>query len=158
MACEAEIGQMPAAFSIEPEGGAIRLGQCVRLTAFQRRRQVAPLVASWQIGERDFGNGYAWIDLGGLAFGGQPANVSLCFAFGRLEQASWGVRLPDAAPDGGWPTPEAIDEEIAFVRAELARQLGLASIGADSTFGWGVVWSLFDPKAGLASHGLRYGR
>ena len=148
---------MAMVISIDPADGAIRIGDGVRLTAVQRRRQVAPLVAPWQSGERDFGNGYAWLDLNGFAFGGLPANLSLCFAFGRLEQASWGVRLPGQESGGGWPSAEAIDAEIAFVRAELERQLGLASIGDQMAFDWGVVWSLYDPKGGLPAHGLRYG-
>jgi hypothetical protein len=148
---------MTLAISIDPADGALHVGDGIVLTAFQRRRKVARLVAPWQFGERDFGNGYAWIDLDGFAFGGLPANLSLCFAFGRLEQASWGVRLPGDDAADGWPSPEAIDAEIDFVRTELARQLGVTSIGEQMAFDWGVVWSLYDPKGGLPAHGLRYG-
>lgn len=148
---------MTIAISIDAADGALRIGDGVRLTAFRGRRQVAPLVASWRSGERDFGNGYAWLDLTGFAFGGQPANLSLCFAHGRLEQLSWGIRPPGDHGDGGWPSADAIDAEIAFVRTELARQLGVASVGEQLAFGWGIVWSLYDRKSGLPAHGLRYG-
>jgi hypothetical protein len=149
--------RMTVPISIDPADGALAIGDGVMLTAFQRQQRVAPLVAPWQLGERDFGNGYAWLDLNGFTFGGLPANLSLCFAFGRLEQASWGVRLPGQESGGGWPSAEEIDEEIAFVRAELARQLGVASIGEQLGFDWGTVWSLYDRKGGLPAHGLRYG-
>jgi len=149
---------MTIAISIDPADGALGIGDGISLTAFQRRQSVAPLVEAWQFGERDFGNGYSWLDLDGFTFGGLSANLSLCFAFGRLEQASWGVRLPGQESGGGWPSAEAIEEEIAFVRAELAEQLGVASIGDQMAFDWGVVWSQYDPKGGLPAHGLRYGR
>jgi hypothetical protein len=148
-------GAMPLAFSIDRDDGAMLVGDH-RLSAGQSRRDVERLLAAQVKGGRDFGNGYAWLDLEGLSFGGQPAWLSLCFHHGRLSEASWSVALP-GAPEG-WPTREAIDEEVEFVRAVLAQEIGFAPSGDSMTFPWGEVWSLFDPKGDLAANGLRYGR
>ena len=52
--------------------------------------------------------------------------------------------------EGGWPTRDAIDKEVAFVRDILARG------GLIRKFGWGEVWSGYDAKSFIASNGLRY--
>lgn len=106
---------------IDSETGNIRVGDLVLLKPNQEREEVATLVASFLGSVRDLGNGYEWLDLKGLTFGGQPASLSICFHGGRLEQASWSVQLPDAPMEGGWPTQEAIDGEISFVRDTLAK-------------------------------------
>ncbi len=66
--------------------------------------------------------------------------------------ASWSVQLPNAPMDGGWPTREAIDAEVSFVRDVLANEMSLRT----GVTPWGAVWSCFDPKGFLASNGLRY--
>jgi hypothetical protein len=146
---------MKLAFSFDASDGSMLVGDR-RLGAGQSRRAVERLMAPQVKGRRDFGNGYAWLDLEGLSFGGQPAWLSLCFHRGRLSAANWSVGLP-GAPEG-WPTREAIDEEIAFVRSVLAQKIGFASRDGSMTFPWGEVWSLFDPKGDLAASGLRYRR
>jgi hypothetical protein len=128
----------------------------VRLERGHRRSGVEALVSALVSGERDHGNGYAWLYLRGLSFAGCDAGLSLCFHHGRLSMASWSVTLPDAVLEGGWPTREAIDQEIAFVRAALAREIGYAPGERRMDFDWGEIWSEFDPKGFLASNGLRY--
>lgn len=140
--------------TIDAETGSLGLGG-VRLQSRQSRSEVEPQIASLVKGSRDHGNGYEWLYLGGLTFGGQPASVDLCFHDGRLERASWYVQLADAPMEGGWPTREAIDKEVAFVRATLA-QFGLNIGGNREKFSWGEAWSSFDAKGFLASNGLRY--
>ena len=145
---------MPLAFTIDAQDGALLLGNR-RLVAGQRRRDIERGLGAHVKGGRDFGNGYAWLDLEGLTFAGHPAWLSLCFLHGSLTEASWSVSLP-GAPEG-WPTREAIDAEIEFVRAVLAHEIGFAGDAHGCmTFPWGEVWSLFDPKGDLAANGLRY--
>ena len=143
--------------AIDPRTGAIGVGTGVRLEPFQSQRTIEPLVADLIVQRQDHGNGYIWLYLDGLGFGGQPASLSLCFHGGRLEQISWNVMLPGAPLKDGWPTPEAIDAEIQFVRDVLARE-GLALDGGTRNCAWGSLWSDYDPRAGMASHGLRYVR
>jgi hypothetical protein len=144
---------MAVIFSIDPGDGSMRVGDR-RIGAGHSRRDVERALGAHVMGGRDFGNGYAWLDLEGLSFGGHPAWLSLCFHHGRLSEASWSVAMP-GEPDG-WPSSEAIDAEIAFVRAELARQVGFTSSDGTMTCKWGEVWSQFDPRGGIAAHGLRY--
>ena len=146
---------MAVIFSIDPGDGSMRVGDR-RIGAGHSRREVERALGAHVMGGRDFGNNYAWLDLEGLAFGGHPAWLSLCFHNGRLSEASWSVALPEA-PDG-WPTREAIDAEVAFVRAVLTQEIGFAGDAHGCmTLPWGEVWSYFDPKGDLAAHGLRYG-
>lgn len=146
---------MAIAFWIERSSGCIRIGD-VRLEPGQAKGEIEPRVAPLVGGSRDHGNGYEWLELRGLSFGGEAAALSLCFHDGRFEEASWSVQLPDA-PEG-WPTREAIDAEIAFVRRILASQLDFDPAREEMRFAWGEVWSSLDPKGFLASNGLRYRR
>jgi hypothetical protein len=141
---------MATEFSIDADTGNLRLGLVV-LTPRQSRASVEPQVAGFRVGSNDHGNGYAWLHLGGLTFGGPPAFLSLCFHNRRLTEASWAVQLAGATAEGGWPTREAIDDELAFVR-EALKTMGLRT-GRTT---WGEVWSTFDPKGFLAANGLRY--
>lgn len=147
---------MTSAFSIEPGSGSLCVGEA-RFAPYQTRAEIEPQITHLVERSRDHGNGYAWLYLHSLSFGGQPAIVSLCFQDGRLEQAGWGVTLPDAAEEDGWPTRGAIDAEIAFVRKALAENLGFGpNWKSPMTFKWGEIWSSFDAKGGFASNGLRY--
>ena len=142
---------------IDPRDGGIGLGDDVRLEPFQKKRAIEPLVVDLVDTTQDHGNGYEWLHLRDLSFGGHPAWLALCFQGGRLEQVSWSVRLPTDTMEGGWSTREAMDEEIAFVRDTLAKG-GLRVAEGDTICPWGVVWSHYDPRGDLASHGLRYSR
>lgn len=143
---------MPTPFSIDPGTGNIQIGETILLEPRSRIATIEPMVADWLAGSSDMGNGYAWLNLTDLSFGGAPAGLALCFHDGRFEQASWNVDLPDATLEDGWPTREAIDAEIAFVRRTLATEMNI-SLGKTT---WGELWCDFDGKAFLASNGLRY--
>lgn len=104
----------------------------------------------------DHGNGYQWLTFAGVEFGGHPCGFSLCFHLGRLTRVHWGVALPDEKVEGGWPTREAIDEEISFVRGILAQAFGRSFATGLERFPWGTAWSVFDAKGFQASAGLCY--
>lgn len=139
---------------IDRKTGSAHIGHLIEiapgLDRFYIEQRISPLLSS----ARDHGNGYQWFYLKGLSFGSQPCGVGLCFLNDRLAELSWSVQLPGAATEGGWPTREAIDREIEFVRQELERQLGCPL--RDARFPWGQIWSEFDPKGFLASNGIRY--
>ncbi|MDQ0250988.1 hypothetical protein J2W22_003052 [Sphingomonas kyeonggiensis] len=145
---------MAPSFSIDRQTGNIRIGDTVVLKSGEQRAAVEPQVATLADSSRDHGNGFDWLHLRGLTFGGQPAHLSLCFHDNLLEQASWSVRLPDAETDGGWPTRDAIDAEVAFVHRTLTNEMGIRA----GSLPWGEVWSSFDAKGFLAANGLRYYR
>ncbi|WP_155006394.1 hypothetical protein [Sphingomonas hengshuiensis] len=145
---------MAPSFSIDQRTGEIRIGDTVVLKSGEQRTAVEPQVATLADSSRDHGNGFNWLHLRGLTFGGQPAHLSLCFHHNLLDRASWSVRLPNAETDGDWPTRDAIDAEIAFVRRTLTDEMGISA----GLFPWGEVWSSFDTKGFLAANGLRYHR
>ncbi|MGY4398325.1 hypothetical protein ACVWZA_003531 [Sphingomonas sp. UYAg733] len=143
---------MAAELWIDRDTGNIRIGDLALLEPNQTRGSIEPQVADFLESSRDHGNGFEWLYLRGLTFGGQPAGLSICFHDGRFEQASWNVQLPDAPTEGGWPTREAIDCELLFVRETMARDMDIHG----SEMPWGEVWSSFDAKGFMAANGLRY--
>jgi hypothetical protein len=143
---------MAAELWINRNSGDIRIGHLALLRPSQSKASIEPLVADLLEGSRDHGNGFEWLYLGGLTFGGQPAGLAICFHDGRLKQASWHVHLPDAPSQGGWPTQEAIDDELSFVRETLVREMNIHT----GQMPWGEVWSYFDAKGFMAANGLRY--
>jgi hypothetical protein len=64
--------------------------------------------------------------------------------------------LPNAKLDGGWPTREAINDEIAFVKEVFRDQLKRKFGDNTEQFKWGVAWSGFDSKGFKATAGIRY--
>jgi len=147
---------MDPAIVIEAGTGVIRLGDRDRLLPWEPLDAIAPRVADLVRHRQDFGTGYEWLYLHKLSLGGQPAHLSLCFERKRLEMANLNVALPDARD--GWPGKAEMDAEIAFVRAALAGMIGFKPTASSMSFGWGSVWSDYDPKADMASSGLRYAR
>jgi hypothetical protein len=145
---------MPASFSIDRETGSIRIGDTVVFKPGEQKVKVESQVRDLVDGFQDHGNGFEWLTLHRLTFGGRPAHLSLCFHDNLLEQASWSVHLPDAETDGGWPTREAIDAEVAFVLRTLTDEMGIHA----GLFPWGEIWSSFDAKGFIAANGLRYRR
>jgi hypothetical protein len=144
-----------AALSIDPASGALRIGGLTAtISAGQKKADIEPLLEPFARGVRDYGNGYEWLNFGGISFGGYPCGLALCFFEDRLVEASWSVALPDAPMEGGWPTRKAIDDEVRFVQKVLTEQLGQPPHAA--AFGWGKVWSAFDSKGFLAANGIRY--
>jgi hypothetical protein len=149
---------MATSISIDPTTGSICIGGDVRLMSNDPKAAVEPQLADWLNGSRNHGNGYEWLYLSGLNFGGHPASLSLCFHEDRLVQAAWGVQLPDAPNEGGWPTREAIDDELRFVQAILTKDMGFTAGLGRGQYPWGEIWSDFDDKGFLASNGVRYRR
>ncbi len=143
---------MAAELWINKDTGEIRIGDHGILQPNQARGSIEPLIADLLVCSRDHGNGFEWLYLRGLTFGGQPVGLSICFHDGCFEQASWSVNLPDAATEGGWPTREAIDCELSFVRETLVREMNIR-VGK---MPWGEVWSSFDAKGFMAANGLCY--
>lgn len=143
---------MAPEISIDRDSGSIRIGDVALLKPHQRKDAVETQVANLLASSRDHGNGYEWLNLRGLTFGGQPASLSICFHDGHFEQASWNVGLADAPMEAGWPTRDAIDNELSFVREALARDMAIHA----GQMPWGEVWSHFDAKGFMAVNGLRY--
>lgn len=104
----------------------------------------------------DHGNGYTWSYFHRLQFGGMPCALALGFHHAVLTEVHLSVSLPDAPLESGWPTRAAIDAEIAYVRGVFTQQLGRGFGERSESFYWGVAWSGFDPKAFVASAGIRY--
>jgi len=145
---------MTVSFSIDAKTGDICIGNFIRLAPCQPKAGVASQVAEFLAGSRDHGSGYEWLDLRDLTFGSQPASLSLCFHDGSLKQAAWSVQLPDAPTEGGWPTRDAINTELAFVRSTLWNEMAIQP----GRTAWGEVWSSFDAKGFMASNGVRWQR
>ncbi len=139
------------AFSIDPGTGAILLADHGVLSPQGRKEVILAEISDLVSHGRDHANGYEWLHLEGLSFGGESATLAICFLNERLEEASWSVQIKGAPMEGGWPTKEAIDSEVSFVRKTLAKD-GI-SIGPHE---WGEVWSYFDARGFLAANGLRY--
>jgi hypothetical protein len=143
---------MAPEISIDRDTGSIRIGDVALMKPHQLKGAVEPQVANLLAGSRDQGNGYEWLNLRGLTFGGQPASLSICFHDDRFEQASWSVVLTDVPTEADWPTRDAIDSELSFVREALARDMDIHT----GQMPWGEVWSHFDAKGFMAANGLRY--
>jgi hypothetical protein len=145
------------AFSIGPDDGSVRIGGCSLVLAKGLAREVAAeQLSRFYRSKIDHRNGYEWLFFQGASFGAQPCGFALCFHLGHLTEIHFGVSLPDAKLEGGWPTREAIDREIAFVRRELASQCARTFQSGLEHFSWGIVWSQYDEKGGQATAGLRY--
>ncbi|NLR98694.1 hypothetical protein HGP17_17890 [Rhizobium sp. P38BS-XIX] len=147
---------MTAELTIDPSDGAICIGGQLRLVASQEKTGIETLASEWLGGSRDLHNSYEWLQLRGLTFGKQPAGASLCLHEHRLISAHWGVSLPGAAMEEGWPTQQAINQEIKFVRRVLTAMFRMELTDGAFSFPWGTVWSRFDPKGFSASHGVSY--
>lgn len=150
---------MPAreALVIDPADGAMVLqpsGRCWRkgLAKADAEAQMAEFFK----GTHDHGNGYSWSSFSGFDFGGMPCSLSVGFHEGRLNMVLLGVDLPGADQEEGWPTQKAIDNEVAFVRRVLHKQLGRNFGNHAVSFPWGEAWSRFDPKGFMASAGVSY--
>ena len=148
---------MATPFSIDGRTGALRLG-CVTLGPGAGKSDVERRLAHLVRGSRDMRTGYEWLDLAEVTFGGQPASLGLCFHHGRLCSLGWNVALPGAskAPEG-WPTRQSIDNEVAFVRSVLARDIGFDPKSTYPTeFEWGSVVSVYNDREGVARNAVLY--
>lgn len=142
---------------IDPADGALVLQPSGR----RWRKGLAKADAEAQMadffkGTHDHGNGHSWSSFSGFDFGGMPCWLSVGFHDGLLHMVLMGVGLPGAEEEDGWPTQKAIDNEIAFMRRALGKQLGRSFGNAPESFPWGTAWSRFDPKGFMASAGVSY--
>jgi hypothetical protein len=148
---------MLTAFTLSLDDGSIQIEGCaLKLAAGVGRVAAVNALGRYYSGNREQNDGSEWVYLQGLSFDGAASGMSLYFEQGALLEMNWSVILPDAELDGGWPSQEAIDEEIAFVRKALGRLKRAGSFSGREKFGWGEVWSEFDAAAFSASSGLRY--
>lgn len=145
------------ALQLDPSDGSWHLpGRGVVIHAGMRQSTADQTLREFYRDCIDHGNGYTWSYFHGLQFGGLPCALSLGFHHAVLTEVHLSVSLPDAQLESGWPTLAAIDAEIAYVRGVFTQQLGRAFGERSECFDWGVAWSGFDPKAYVASAGVRY--
>ncbi|MHB8971375.1 MAG: hypothetical protein ACYC3X_23810 [Pirellulaceae bacterium] len=148
---------MKHSLTFSPADGSIKIAGCaVEITSSLSKAQARAAFASLKLTSMDHGNGYEWLTLHGMSLGGRPCSIALGFCGETLERVHWGVELPNAKLEKGWPTRETSEEEIAFVRNYLGEVFQRSFRTGQETFPWGVVWSTFDPKGYAASSGLRY--
>lgn len=138
---------MPA-LTILPATGALSLACSACLAPRSEQADAAAALAPFVRREKDFGTGFVWLYTSGLSFGGRPCWLNLCFRDDRLDMATWSVEL--VTEDGG-----GMDAELAFMRAELGRQLG-RPFKAEERFAWGGIWCGYDPRSDTVSSGVRY--
>jgi hypothetical protein len=146
------------ALVIDPTNGSVCIDGCTLVIAAGLTKAMAAAgLSQFYHSNTDHKNGYEWLMFRGVRLGGRPAGFSLCFYLGKLTEIGLGASLPNAKSEGSWPTREAIDEEVAFMREELRHQLDRPFRSGQERFPWGVVWAEFDPTGFIASTGLRYG-
>lgn len=137
------------------DDGSISIGDFV-LSRGTRLSDAAESLQRFSSGQKDHRNGYEWLYYKGLLLGGYPCALALCFFKLELTAVHWGIELPNAELQDGWPTREAIDEEIRVMREILSQTFDRIFAKGEETFPWGSVWSLFDAKGFQPSAGLRY--
>jgi hypothetical protein len=148
---------MHPSLSFNSNDGSIHIASVAQpITQGMQKEVATSLLEAFFRSHTDHGNGYEWLVLQGLTFSTQPCGLSLCFHLGKLQSAHFGVALPNAPRESGWPTREAIDAEISFVRQALAQSFSRSFSTGQEQFSWGAVWSVFDAKGFQASSGIRY--
>lgn len=148
---------MNPAFTLSLEDGSITIDdRKIRIDASLTKEVAGQMLAAFYKSAVDHKDGYEWIYLEGLSFGGVPSAMALCFHDGLVREINWSADAPGAELEDGWPTREAIDREIAFVRRVLAKLTGEKTFSGHRRFAWGELWSTFDAKGFTASSGLRY--
>lgn len=148
---------MPSPIVINSSNGSLKLldlGLVIRKG--MERASVEAMLSQFPKSVVDHGNGYSWSSFNGLTFGSMPCGISLCFHHGALTEVHLGVVLPNRKFEHEWPTREASDQEIAFVRKVFHDQLKRRFRNKVEHFPWGVAWSMFDEKGFCASSGIRY--
>jgi hypothetical protein len=148
---------MASSIQLDLSDGAVRLldlGLVIRPGIDQTSAET--MLSEFRKGAVDHANGYSWLNFHRLTFGTMPCVLALGFRQGALTQINFGVVLPHVTLELGWPTREAIDDEISFVRSVFRDQLQREFGDKPEHFGWGVVWSGFDPKGFTATAGIRY--
>lgn len=148
---------MPPAVTFRSEDGAVLIDGCpLEIVAGLSKQSVQLALSPDFRSHLDHKNGYEWLYFDGFLLGGEICSLSFCFFRERLQQVHWGVALPNEEVRGGWPTQQAIDNELAFLRRVLTDAFGRRFERGEERFPWGVVWASIDPKGFQASSGLRY--
>jgi len=148
---------MHPSLSFNSNDGSIHIASVAEpIAQGMQKERAASALATFFRSQTDHGNGYEWLAFHHLTFNAKPCGISLCFHLGKLQEAHFGVALPNAPLEGGWPTREAIDAEISFMRQALAQSFSRSFSTGQEQFSWGVVWSAFDAKGFQASSGIRY--
>jgi hypothetical protein len=143
--------------SIDPRTGTMSFaGLSAQIQAGALRDNVATELAFFLYSNRDHGNGYEWLYFRGLAFGGKPATVSVCFLKGEARKIHWDVWTRSSPGDASWPSRRETDGEIAFVRDALSKMLSRPFSAGTEVFSWGEAWCVYDERDDCASSGLRY--
>lgn len=148
---------MAPSIQIDPADGSVKLPDLgLVIPNGINQASVETMLSEFRKAAVDHGNGYSWSSFHGLTFGTMPCGLALGFRERALTEVHLGVVLPHATLEGGWPTREAIDDEIAFVREVFRGQLKREFGDKPEYFKWGVAWSGFDPKGFTATSGIRY--
>ena len=149
--------QMHPSLSFNSNDGSIHIASVEQpITHGMQKEVAASALATLFRSHTDHGNGYEWLAFHGLTFNAKPCGLSLCFHLGKLQSAHFGIALQNASLESGWPTREAINAEISFIRQTLAQSFSRSFSTGREQFSWGTVWSVFDPKGFQASSGIRY--
>jgi hypothetical protein len=143
--------------SIDPETGVMSFaGLSAQIQAGAGRDKVATELAPFLFSNLDHRNGYEWLYFRGLAFGGKPATLSVCFLNGAASKIHWDVWPQTGPGDPPWPSRKKTDGEVAFVRDALSKMLSRPFSPGTELFSWGEVWCVYDDRDDCASSGLRY--
>jgi hypothetical protein len=148
---------MTPSVHIDVTNGSVNLGSQHTIRRGSSQADLETMLGEFKAGDLDYGNGRSWLYLHDLTFGEMPCQLALLFREKRLAEIHFAVALPDAPIESGWPTLEAINNEIAFVRKALHVQLKRRFRNKAERFGWGVAWSSYDERGFRATAGIRYG-
>ncbi len=144
--------------TIDPATGFVTVvGTAATIRPGEGREAVAAALAPFLRTTQDHRNGHEWLRFRGLAFGGRPAALSVCFHHGKARELAWSVDLRDDPGEASWPSPGEIEAEVAFVLAVLRERLARPFRNGEERFAWGVAWSMYDRRGDTAGSGLRYG-
>jgi hypothetical protein len=143
---------------IDPTDGSVHIDG-LELVIDAGLTQATALVglSRFYVSTLDMKTGYEWLKFRGVKFGGERARFAPCFYVGKLTEIGLGASSPNEKMTGRWPSREEMDENVAFLRQELRRQLHRPFWTGEERFEWGGVWANIDVKGGLPSAGLRYG-
>jgi hypothetical protein len=148
---------MTSSVLIDIADGSVKLlGSQQTIRRGTNQADLEAMLSEYKAGDVDYGNGCSWLYLHDLTFGEMPCRLALLFRKKRLAEIHFAVALPNAPIECGWPTLEAINNEIAFVRQVFSAQLKRRVRSKSERFGWGMVWSDYDEKGCRATAGIRY--
>lgn len=148
---------MTPSVHVDVTNGSVNLGPQHTIRRGASQADLEAMLGEFKAGDVDYGNGSYWLYLQNLTFGEMPCQLALLFRKKRLTEIHFAVALPDAPVESGWPTFEAINDEIAFVRKVFHMQLKRKFRNKAERFGWGEAWSSYDERGFRATAAIRYG-